>query len=168
MCTSFGHFIAGTLVLGGAAFSLFMYHYASMSLYIVNIEKCRDKAICTLELGDSGLGFVVFLFQLLFLALTIALGTFSIFLCGTACDSTKRTTPKTESVKSAPVKPTTPAPAAKSTTDETTVELDTVDIANQATMAQTTITRREIQPQILPSQTTTNPFITTVELDEMI
>ncbi|QJX72558.1 hypothetical protein F-S17_0292 [Faustovirus] len=74
--------VLGSIALFGIALlGLYMYNYMTMSLYIVNLEKCRDKPTCDLEPIVSWWGVFTFAFQIIFLVATLCISGLAVGLC---------------------------------------------------------------------------------------
>ncbi|QJX71010.1 hypothetical protein F-liban_262 [Faustovirus] len=127
----------------------YMYHYSTMGLFEIDLEKCKDKPKCEITASVSGWGAFSYAFALIFLSGSVASIAGALAICygynghnGRNVNTTPTTTP------------TTATNAKKPTTEETVVAQDAPGAYNAS------VNENKVNP--------TNPFVTTVELDEMI
>ncbi len=163
---------------GLAIISLYMYHFANMSLFVVNLEKCRDKPVCDLEAVVSGWGAFIFALQLVFLILTILLTGFALMIClekrlslnNVATTATKSTSNANETATiSAKVGNTEANETTETKVDvganPTDVQLETIELKTQPGYIKQ---REQTNDTARYTHSPTNPFIDSVKLDEMI
>jgi hypothetical protein len=158
------------ITTGGVIFAIFIYHLLNHSLYVVDMEKCRDQKYCSLEPIVSWGGVFIFAMQLVVLAGIFSLAVLTISLCaGRDITNKLKSQPQTSQPQTS--QPTSTNSDTDVNPDQTTNEVktdsdDNVVLTIQPGYIKRPATTREVNPPATASNT--NPFITSVQLDKMI
>jgi len=154
-------FCRAVLVIGLYGIGLlcfYMYHYSTMGLFEIDLEKCKDKPKCEITASVSGWGAFSYAFALIFLSGSIASIAGALAICYGYNGH------KGHKDRDVNTTPTTTTDAKKPTSEETVV----VQEAPKAYTGELGAYNASINENKVNPINHTNPFVTTVELDEMI
>jgi hypothetical protein len=78
---SAGRVIGAIAISSIAVLCLYMYQYTTVSMFEIEIAKCRDNTTCEISAKLSGWGFVAFVFSIIFLIATVFSISSIIMMC---------------------------------------------------------------------------------------